>query len=398
MLRASPRLILLIALAALTGTAFSQTKLPFTGTRTFCAGGSVTGPQAIVTIHEDGAASAKVRWAPTGNYSSFSGKLSPKWTLKSGDSTLEIKTGTNVIMHGAQDSFPATLCKQAPETTAATAAEVAAQARGKVECPAKIATAPRNRNAPVDDVLGVRPGMTYEEAAAVVLCTHERIVVQPATSRGVDLKTYGHKVRQGFNARFAEPKKTSQQHMQEMRDRQLARSTNRIVQDLKPGQVKWFVGTMGVPGSERVINVAREEWFEEGQNPTMADLEQALRKKYGTPSKTQPGGGRHLQTWIYDPQGRRVTEGSLLYTDCQGTYAPDGGAHFSPDCGIVVAAVIYPMRNNPALTQYMQVGVVSQAGGYQAIVATEKALQQADAQRRATEVGNASKNTKAPKL
>jgi hypothetical protein len=307
---------------------------------------------------------------------------------------LEIKTSTSVIMHGAQDSFSATLCKPAPATTAATAAEAATEARGKVECPAKVATPPRGRTAPVDDVLGVRPGMTYEEAAAVVLCTNERIVVQPATARGVDLKTYGHKVRQGFNARFAEPKKTSQQHMQEMRDRQLARSTNRVVQDLKPGQVKWFVGTMGVPGNERVISVAREEWFEEGQNPTMADVEQALRKKYGTPSKTQPG----LQTWIYDPQGGRVTDASPLYTKCHGAHAPDAGTTFSPSCGIVVAAAIRPMRNNPDLAQYMQVGVVSQAGGYEAIVATEKALQQADARRRATEVENASKTTRAPKL
>lgn len=401
MLRASPRLILLIALAAFAGSSFSQTNLPFTGTRTFCAGGSAKGPQAIVTIREDGSATARVRWGSTENYSSFSGNLGPKWTLKSRDSMLEIKTGTNVIMHGAQDSFPATLCKPAPETTAATATAVAADARGKLECPAKIETPARNRNAPVDDVLGVRPGMTYEEAAAVVLCTNELIVVLPATSRGVDVKTYGHKVRQGFNARFAEPKvqKTSKQHMQEMQDRTLARSSNRVVQDLKPGQVKWFVGTMGVPGSERVISVAREEWFEEGRNPTVSNVEQALRQKYGTPTKNpQTSGGRTL-TWIYDPLGRRVTETtSPLFSKCNGTADPNGGAHFSPDCGIVVSAVIFPMRNNPDLSQYMQVGVVSQGGGYEAITATENALQKMDAQRRAKEVEKASKGANVPKL
>jgi hypothetical protein len=294
------------------------------------------------------------------------------------------------------------LCKQGSEATAATAAQVAAQARGKVECPAKIATPPRSGSAPVDDVLGVRPGMTYEEAAAAVSCTNELIVVQPATRRGVDLKTYGHKIRQGFDARFAEPKvqKTSRQYMQEMQDRSLARSTNRIVRDMKPGQSKWFVGTMGVPGRERVISVAREEWFEEGRSPTVADVEQALRKKYGTPSRSQPGAGRlgREMAWMYDPQARRVTETSPLYNRCRGTADPNAGTSFSPECGIVVSASIHSMRSNPDLTQYLQVGIVSQAAGYEAIVATEKALGQMDARRRATEVENASKATKAPKL
>jgi hypothetical protein len=102
----------------------------------------------------------------------------------------------------------------------ATASEVAAESRGNVQCPAKIASAPRDPSAPVDDVLGVRPGMTYEEAAAVVLCTNELLVVQLDSSRGVRIQTYGQKIQQGFYARIAEPKiqKTSKQIMQEMQD------------------------------------------------------------------------------------------------------------------------------------------------------------------------------------
>ena len=51
--------------------------------------------------------------------------------------------------------------------------------------------------------LGVRPGMTYDEAANVILCTNDLMVVQ-ADSRGFQIKTFGQTLRQGFNARFAE--------------------------------------------------------------------------------------------------------------------------------------------------------------------------------------------------
>jgi hypothetical protein len=167
---------------------------------------------------------------------------------------------------------------------------------------------------------------------------------------------------------------------------------------MKPGQSKWFVGTMGPPGQERVISVAREEWFEEGRNPTITIVEQALRDKYGPPKKESAGDGSRILTWIYDPLGRRVTETSPLYNKCRGTAHPDAGANFSPDCGIVVSAVIVPMRDNPDLNQSMQVGVVNQAGGYEAITATEKVLQQMDAQRRTKEIEHASEKAKAPKL
>lgn len=283
----------------------------------------------------------------------------------------------------------------------ATAAEVAEEARGDLDCPAKIKSARRDPKAPVDDVVGVRPGMTYEEAANVVLCTNELMTVQPDTSRGFQLQTYGQTLRQGFTARFAEPRveKTSKQIMEEMQDDFMARSGNRVTEDMKPGQSKWYVGTMGMSAQERVISVAREEWFEEGRNPTMVSVEQALLKKYGTPTRNQPpSAGRKYLTWAYDPMGRLVTETSPLFNQCTGIADPDGGANFSPDCGIVVSAIVFALRDNQDVGQFFQVGVVDQAGGYEALTATEQALQQLENQRKAQQLEAASKNADAPEL
>jgi hypothetical protein len=282
----------------------------------------------------------------------------------------------------------------------ATAEEVAEEARGDLDCPPKIKTPARNPQAPIDDVQGVRPGLTYEEAASLVMCTHDLMVVQ-ADGRGFQLPANGKDIRQGFSARFAEPRvvKTSEQYMQEMNEEFMARSGNAVRRDMKPGQSKWYVGTIGMPGEERVINAAREEWFEEGRQPTIASVEQALLKKYGSPTRKQhPAGGSAVLTWTYDPMGRLVTETSPLYNSCSGAASPDGGANFSPDCGIVVMAIVYPLKQNPELGQMMQVGVVDQATGYEALQKVELALNQQEAQRRAAQVQEAQQNADVPEL
>ena len=287
----------------------------------------------------------------------------------------------------------------APPSGNASAAQVAEQLRGKVKCPAKVSTA-RAGGAPVADIVGVSPGMTWDEAANVVLCTNELLVVEQDKSRRFNIQTYGQTIRQGFAAKFAEPRveKTSKQIMQEMQDDFSARSSNRARQDMKPGQSKWYVSTMGVPGAERVIAAAREEWFEQGKNPTVASVEQALIKKYGPIGKSNRSPAQVYLSWAYDPLNRRVTETSPLYHQCTGTSDPDGSTNFSPDCGVVLVAQIFSLRDNPDLSQYLQVGFIDQANGYAAITGTEQALQGLDAQRRAREVEAAASNANAPKL
>ncbi|HVY88507.1 MAG TPA: hypothetical protein VG942_06535 [Hyphomonadaceae bacterium] len=290
--------------------------------------------------------------------------------------------------------------KAAP-TGNATAEQVAKEQRGNVNCPAKIATPARAANAPVDDVVGVRPGLTYEEAVNVVLCDNPMLVTSDATGRGFQINTYGQKVRQGFDARFAEARveKTSQQIMKEMQDDMMARSGNAIREDMKPGQIKYYVGTMGMPGQEKVITAAREEWYPEGKLPPATSVADALIKKYGTPTHRQdiPGTQIYLR-WAYDPLGRLITETSPKFNSCTGVDSPDGGANVSPDCGIVVQARVQVSRENQDLAKLLQVGVVDQANGYGALKAVEDGLKAQDDARKAKELNDATKNATAPKL
>jgi hypothetical protein len=299
----------------------------------------------------------------------------------------------------AAPAAPAAKAKPAGQG-AATAEQVAKEARSDVSCPAKNKSAPRATGAPVDDVIGVRPGMSYDEAANTVLCSHDLLVMQLDVTRGFNIKTQGQKLRHGFGARFAEPRVewNAKRAQAEMMDNALARSGNAARDDLKPGQAKWYVGTMGLPGQERVVNVAREERFDTGAQPTLATVEQALVKKYGPPSRQQNVQGQRHFVWSYDTAGQRVPAGSPLIQRCVGVASPDSGVNLSPDCGTVITAIVMPPRDNPELAMALQVGVVDQAGGYQLVTDTEQALAQADQQRREQETAKAAKNAAPPKL
>ena len=283
------------------------------------------------------------------------------------------------------------------------AQDVARQARSGISCPAKTSAPPRAGDAPVDDVLGVRPGLTYEEAINVVLCSEKLLVAVDEKGRGFDLKVpQPQSVRQGFSARMAEPHvvKTGQQIVQEMQRDAMARGANALREDLKPGQMKWFVATMGVPGKEAVLSAAREERFAADQPQSVENVTAALVKKYGTPTRLQRAADTQLPLirWAYDPAGRLITEASPLFGKCMGTTDPNGSVNLSPECGVVVQAMLIPQKANPDLVDRMQVGVVDQAGGYRLINETERALGQEDQQRRAQEVAKANRNGKGPSL
>jgi hypothetical protein len=301
---------------------------------------------------------------------------------------------------GAASAAPAAASQRPQKQGDATAEEVAEEARGKVRCPARIKSAERAAQAPVDDIVGVRPGLTYEEAANLVLCTNDLMVVQDDRSRGFNINTYGQTLRQGFSARFAEPRiqKSSQDYLKEMNDDFIARSGNARRDDSRPGESHWYVGTMGMPGQERVISAGREEWFAAGKNPTMTSVEQALLKKYGTPTRQQKAGNNIYLSWAYDPLGRLITETSPLFHQCSAVTGPDGGASFSPDCGTVIGAMVVPMPDNVDLGKSMSVGIVDQAGGYEALQATKLAFERGEAERRAQQVEAAAKNADAPSL
>lgn len=266
-----------------------------------------------------------------------------------------------------------------------------------VDCPAQIATPGRPASAPTDDVIGIRFGQTYEEAANLVKCEDKTLALEPAT-HGFEVKDYGQKLRQGFDAGPPKPSLaglTGKQIVQQMQDDAYRRGAGENVDQLKPGQERFSISTVGVPGQERVAGIWREQWFEAGRNPAITDLAADLAKKYGPPTLTD----NQSSYWLYDAMGRPMTQDSPLVSACRGGANPGfGNFSLNPDCGLTIATWIAPAGDNPDLARSLNIAVTDQAKGYAAIDATEQALSHMDADRRAGEVQRARQNADAPKL
>ena len=293
------------------------------------------------------------------------------------------KTPTKVV--GAQPD------KAAP-TGAASAEQVAKEMRGNVSCPAKAST-PRPANAPVDDVTGVRPGMPLDEAANFVMCDNPLMVVTENTSRGYNVNTYGQHIRQGFDGQFAQPRvvKTSQQILDDMQKEAMQRGANTYVAPLQPGQSRYYVSTMGLPGQEQVLSVAREEYYATSKLPTVDSVKQALVAKYGEPSQAND----NYLWWEYDPSGAKLAQGS---GNCQINVSPDAGASLSTACGVTVGALIQPSSDNPGLAHSLAVNAQNGAMGMAVLKNTEDALQKVDDARKAKQLNDATQNSDKPKL
>ena len=279
---------------------------------------------------------------------------------------------------------------------AATAEQVAKEMRGNVKCPAKATTAPASGE-PVDDVTGIRPGMSWDEAANFVMCDNPLMVVTE-NSRTFNINTNGQHIRQGFDGKFAEPRvvKNSQQILDDMRKGEMLRTENAYVAPLQPGQSRYGLTFMGMPGQERVLSVAREEYFANGKQPTMDSVKQALIGKYGTPTYENDG-QRSYFAWEFDPAGNRLPPGSPANAQCgMNTPTPDAAVNLSSGCGVTVGAVIDALPSNPGLAHDLDVMSQNGAQGMAALKAVADFYQNADNARQANEIKNASKN--APKL
>jgi hypothetical protein len=276
----------------------------------------------------------------------------------------------------------------------ASAEQVAKEMRGDVKCPAQ-PSAPRPAGAPVDDVVGVRPGMSWDEATRFVMCDHPLMVIQANTGRNFDIQTYGQPVRQGFAGNFAEPRvvKTSRDYLREMSEEASRRSANARVVPLQPGQSRVYVSTMGTPGQEQVVSVSREEYFAEGKLPTVDSVKQALVAKYGQPSSVNEAVNVFQMWWEYDPSGSTNTTQA-----CRISVGPDAGAWLSTACGITVGAQIRSSSTNTGLAHSLAVTSQNGASGYALLKRTEDSLRAADDARKAKELNEASKNAGTPRL
>jgi hypothetical protein len=237
------------------------------------------------------------------------------------------------------------------------------------------------------DVVGIRLGLTRDDALALVRCESPGGVLSERNQWVARLKTHGVKLgTQVFEWQTgdAEPCTWSPTRVGE-RER------------CGPGRLAWkhvderiTVATPGVPGAERVRGLWRSRYFRDGAMPTVQAAAQAVIDKYGAGPDRVDQPQQVLLYWLQDAGGRALTLAEAQRRGCAGIQAWSQGAQsWSEGCGLSVVAQIVAARSNPALAAEMHVGVVHQARLLKATEGLQGELDRSDQARRADELQQA---------
>jgi hypothetical protein len=203
------------------------------------------------------------------------------------------------------------------------------------KCPPDVSVPARALGFPVDDVMGVRPGMSARDLTEIVKCMSEDFEIE---------------TREGA----------------------------RPLMVAKLGPQTFTAALYGAKDREQVASIWREVYFDAGQGPPLATVEASLMTQYGAPhdSRTTPEGARIL-TWTYAPDGRairvRPRDGDiggmvshmalgLKVSDCLKHVRPDPAAPatFDVDCGLTLRAEIDPSLSNRTQTARWRIVMLDQ--------------------------------------
>lgn len=237
------------------------------------------------------------------------------------------------------------------------------------------------------DILGVRVGMSTEEALGTVRCELGEDAVVKTENRWLDnLDTYGAALGvQFFSVRQGDHR---------------ACDFAREWQECDGGQ-KWGhvdetveVATPGAPGQEAAMVVWRTQSFRDGAKPAAKAVLDALVAKYGQPQRSEStddpwagSSGRHTLTWVLDPAGRPISEANPLFNRCvNGVMAGSGGVSWAEGCGVNISARVLLDGQNPGLAMELSTALVDQGRLLEHVEAMKAALAEAGNARREAEV------------
>lgn len=220
----------------------------------------------------------------------------------------------------------------------------------------------------VDDIVGLRPGMTLEEVAALVEGRDDVNLVE--TAEQWIRQSHGIPTRQllrgsnGVACAEGDPAVRLGGHVvcDTLRGRFEARKdvTNEII-----------VAFTGLPEAERAGILWRRLLFAKGQTPTVASLAEALTQKYGEAHVHATDSGYYSMShrpgttalnWLYDPAGNPIVGNDALRSRCVNGPKPWFAAEHSWNggCGLTVRAEIIPVPGNNLLALELNVSVLHQ--------------------------------------
>jgi hypothetical protein len=263
----------------------------------------------------------------------------------------------------------------------AAAAQAGRDGRARRDCPPSLSPASVRSSGPVDDIVGVRPGMPYDEVVAVLECRGNLQTFQTAETWSIS-QNHGFPTRQLLRATDGTPCSQA-----DLRGRVECDSGGNRFEPVKNLSEEFVVAFTGMPGEEIARVIWRRSLFPADGYPTNQSLIEALTEKYGAPmmqhsemnmQNTQPRHGGINLFWVYNQQGQMLRPGEAVTfrLDCANGMRPWFAARHSwnSGCGLTIRAEIMPVEGSRLVASSLDVMVVDQAALFRASRAMEEAL------------------------
>lgn len=261
---------------------------------------------------------------------------------------------------------------------------------GKLKCPAKVG---KGLDGP--DIIGLRLGMSRDEAVNVVRCHAEDayVVFEDRWFDPYSFKT--HQVKLEKQVIIAQSGETSPCNYSSFEGMQKCGLGQRAW-DFVSERIK--VAAPGLPGEERVAGVWRTQSYKEGATPAVETVVAALTKKYGPYQRRVVNrvnnnlwSNRIEIAWVSGVDGETMSEANPIFLNCAVNVRArvDDGQTWQDGCGLTIAVTLLTPRANPDVVGEFSVGMMNQSGLFAYQEELQMKLDDIETKRRSDELESA---------
>jgi len=296
-------------------------------------------------------------------------------------------------------AFSLAACGESEESTSApeptTETSTGGTLTAMVTCPPSLAMPPRPEGASVDDIIGLRPGMPYDDVMAVLKCREGNLAIETSDKPWVNIQTYGRAMHQMVRASNGE-ECSSQEILRNMSMGNVCADGGGFFQSRKNVTDELLIQLTGLEGQEVARVIYRSRYYTDADRPTIQSLLDSLIEKYGPYHADTGNQWNQWYFWAYDLNGQKYfqpgkptspTQAHII--NCGGLARPFQGLPITEECGLSVAVEIVVHRGNELLAQEFHMGLANQMATAAALDSFEAALEAAELKRKQEEAEQA---------
>lgn len=238
------------------------------------------------------------------------------------------------------------------------------------DCPTQPVAA-RPDGAPVDDIVNLRPGMSYDQVLATLECRDDIRVVQTAPMWSIS-ENYGIPTRQLLRASDGIPCDA----------REAGCESGGPFEPLREVRREYVIAFTGMPEQEIARVVWRRSLYAPEDAQAVSVLTQSLNEKYGAPQLQATGNHSRINrvrvgatnlVWLYDRDGSAVappasqfSNAAMAWETCiNGPQPQFRESHsWNSGCNLTIRAEILPQEGNQLLARELNMMVMNQRDLY----------------------------------